>query len=106
MAFINENTIRLFKNMTSELDKIVEENRPKIKEFLGSAVRGGLVNREMLDRVEQNCKANLFSMAFFVLNAIFKTKEFHEAQWIFVALPPRNYTKGNIFIALWLRLSN
>ena len=86
--------------MIAGLEEIVDANRPKIREFLGLAVRGGLVNREMLDRVEQSCRANLFGMAFFTLNAIFKTKEFHEAHWIFVALPPKTYTKGNIFIVL------
>ena len=64
MPFINQNTIRIFKSMTSDLEKIVEENKPKVKEFLSSAVRGGQINRELSDRVEQNCKANLFGMAF------------------------------------------
>ena len=98
MEFINEKTIRLFdKDMIAGLEKIIEANRPKIQEFLGLAVRGGLVTGEMLNKVEQNCRANLFGIAFFMLNAIFQTKKFHEAHWVFVALPPRTYTKGNIF---------
>ena len=98
MEFINEKTIRFFdKDMIAGLEQIIEANRPKIREFWGLAVRGGLVSGEMLNRVERSCRANLFGMAFFTLNAIFQTKKYHEAHWVFVALPPKTYTKGNIF---------
>ena len=98
MEFTNEKTIRIFdKDMIAELEKIIEANKPKIREFLGLAVRGRPVNEDMLNRVEQSSRANLLGIAFFALNTIFQAKEFRGAYWVFVALPPRTYTEGNIF---------
>ena len=76
MEFTNEKTIRIFdKDMIAELEKIIEANRPKIQEFLGLAVRGRPATNEMLNNVEQSCRANLLGIAFFTLNAIFQAKD-------------------------------
>ena len=83
MEFTNEKTIRIFdKDMIADLEKIIEANQPKIQEFLGLAVRGRPVTKEMLNKVEQSCRENLLGIAFFTLNAIFQTKKFHEAHWV------------------------
>ena len=93
MSVITPDTIRVFGSIVPDLDKIIEGNHKMVEEFLSLARRGGPLDERTIDKVKQNCRANLFGLAFFALNSIFKTKKFHRAQWVFVSLPPNNYTK-------------
>ena len=97
MSVITPDTIRVFGSIVPDLDKIIEGNHKMVEEFLSLARRGGPLDERTIEKVKQNCRANLFGLAFFALNSIFKTKKFHQAQWVFVSLPPNNHTKSSFF---------
>ena len=99
MEYIHERTIETFakRDLINDLEIIIKRNHIKLEQFLGLSVRGGIVNNDILNRVKVSSRTHLLGTAFFALNAIFQAKKFHKASWVFLPLPPRTYTEGNIF---------